>query len=777
MGRKAGVISIDVQAGTAKFVLDMEKAKGAVREFGGHTVSNMAASSAAIRTLEGNVTNNLRAVERFMATTLGLGPVLQKAFPIVGAIAFAGMIGEMGSKVYDFFKQMKEAPEKVRGAFEGMHGSLQLTNDELELTNTKLANQIAKLEHKPENLLKQALMEARVEADRLGEALDKDLSALHKVLAENEPGTFMQTFRSFAGLKQVNLAKEIGGETGHGGFTGEIDRIKAEAQASIAKAVTEQNREAEESARQEMNKRLLAAYKKELDQVNQHIADTLPDPSQAKNPYYRPPSVTPAYAEELAHLQRVLQQQVAFIEIQTAGARLKQALPGAEKQNALDSAIEANRRETAGVNTNPIAALNAEEREAMGHAFGQFHGDAGPLIDAIRQKFDAKRIKEAHDASEKFNESLREQANHWTKVRYESAKALGFQDQVEEGRKKLEESGKAAAKAAEEFNKLNREAQKQKLSHDVNMVGITGQRSDPLGTLEKQQALERLDIEARYNAALKLAVTPLEKANVERQKAIELDRLKYEMEEKRAAGTKSGLKDFLRDAGRDAKSAGEILYDSLSSALDKTSDELTKLLTGQKTSFKKMFQEIGGQLVHDSIKSGLQRGLGAIGKKIFHDVGKPDGTKSKPFHVVVDGSDTPNKSPGDFKNVSVPGAKSGGFFRNLFRALTGIGGGGGGGGESVDSSITYMANGGNVDPGRPYIVGDGGEPELFTPRTAGTITPFHKMGGVTYVIDARGADLGAHNRIARALESVHNSSVSNSVRANAERAKRSPQRS
>jgi hypothetical protein len=88
-----------------------------------------------------------------------------------------------------------------------------------------------------------------------------------------------------------------------------------------------------------------------------------------------------------------------------------------------------------------------------------------------------------------------------------------------------------------------------------------------------------------------------------------------------------------------------------------------------------------------------------------------------------------------------------------------------------------MAEGGSVDPGAGYIVGEAG-PEYFRPRTAGTITPNHKLGGsFTYHIDARGAEFGVENRVARAIEAAHNSAVSTGVRANAERSKRTPQRS
>lgn len=89
-----------------------------------------------------------------------------------------------------------------------------------------------------------------------------------------------------------------------------------------------------------------------------------------------------------------------------------------------------------------------------------------------------------------------------------------------------------------------------------------------------------------------------------------------------------------------------------------------------------------------------------------------------------------------------------------------------------------MAAGGDVDPGSSYIVGEH-EAELFTPRTAGSITPAGKLGmggGVTYNIDNRGADLGAGSRVARALEAAHHAARAAAV-AHADRKSRTPQRS
>ena len=53
-----------------------------------HAVSEIQATSGALRVFEGS--GGIRAAERFIATTLGIGTAMQAIFPIVGAIAFTG---------------------------------------------------------------------------------------------------------------------------------------------------------------------------------------------------------------------------------------------------------------------------------------------------------------------------------------------------------------------------------------------------------------------------------------------------------------------------------------------------------------------------------------------------------------------------------------------------------------------------------------------------------------------------------------------------------------
>lgn len=49
--------------------------------------------------------------------------------------------------------------------------------------------------------------------------------------------------------------------------------------------------------------------------------------------------------------------------------------------------------------------------------------------------------------------------------------------------------------------------------------------------------------------------------------------------------------------------------------------------------------------------------------------------------------------------------------------------------DAMGNPTGHRATGGPVWPGGSFVVGDGGEPEIFTPKTAGTITPMSKAGG------------------------------------------------
>ncbi len=112
------------------------------------------------------------------------------------------------------------------------------------------------------------------------------------------------------------------------------------------------------------------------------------------------------------------------------------------------------------------------------------------------------------------------------------------------------------------------------------------------------------------------------------------------------------------------------------------------------------------------------------------------------------------------------GDKIGGFLGGLFGGGKKSGGGlfsGGGGGSgipfgSVSLGIGSMfANGGRPPVGRPALVGERG-PEIFVPRSSGTVIPNDALGGTTNMItvnvDASGSSVQGSSTDAQQLGEV-----------------------
>jgi hypothetical protein len=371
------------------------------------------------------------------------------------------------------------------------------------------------------------------------------------------------------------------------------------------------------------------------------------------------------------------------------------------------------------------------------------------------------------------------------------------------------------AKVTEPLAKLIAEQDKLAIEHQSRMISLApGAAANPVATLKLQQAPERAAIAAQYSEQLALAnqqialaqqandkqavlLATLQKQRIEAERKLAVDRLDDELAEKQAETRQKGIKDFFLEMQGQAQTVGNVLYESMNSAVDKVSDQFAKLFTGQKTSFGKMLQGIGEEMERSTIKIGLQKGLGAIGQKLGIKMpeGKPDGTKAKPYHVIVEGSSGGGQGPGagglGLPEAPAPGGlggmlkSAGGGIAALLGKIFGGGAAAGAGGlsEAVTSSISYMAEGGPISAGAATIVGDAG-PELLT-RTSGYITRNSELqrmlggvGGHTFNtnVDARGAEIGVEHRVRRMVEQAHRSAVATAVRAGHERSMRTPQR-
>jgi hypothetical protein len=69
-------------------------------------ISARQAATATISLAEGRMLGANRAAAAFLSTTLGLGPILQAAFPIIGIAAFATVLYEVGKGAYDLYQNI-----------------------------------------------------------------------------------------------------------------------------------------------------------------------------------------------------------------------------------------------------------------------------------------------------------------------------------------------------------------------------------------------------------------------------------------------------------------------------------------------------------------------------------------------------------------------------------------------------------------------------------------------------------------------------------------------
>ncbi len=186
-----------VAAGTKRF-------QRVTAEAGHSMVAPWMASSAALRVMEGNITNNIRAGERFLATFKPIQGVLTSAFPVIGAVALVGVVSKLIERIDAFNKKMNRMPETIDIAFRPMISEARKANDEMQLSTDLIDNQIAKMEGKPQNNLAIALDDARINADALGESLFKDMEVSRRLLKENKIGFVASVFSGKASMSDVS---------------------------------------------------------------------------------------------------------------------------------------------------------------------------------------------------------------------------------------------------------------------------------------------------------------------------------------------------------------------------------------------------------------------------------------------------------------------------------------------------------------------------------------------------------------------------------------------
>jgi hypothetical protein len=399
MAKKVGIY-INLSAGTQQFILDMEKANASVKNFsalaagmGTHGVTGVQAVSGALRVLEGGITNNLRAAERFTANVLGLGPVLQAAFPVIGALAFGGVVVKVGEEITNFSTRLREAPLASAMAFRTLNEPPKSLNDSLELTNAKLENSIAKLEGRRQNNLKIALLEARDAADKLSDSLAKDLAGLQKVLKENEIGNAYAFFTGTGATTDIREQFEK--------LLQEEAAVKRSGQARVDAAVAANDKAAVQAAQQELNNRLLNLYNQALDETNKKLAETQrlsiqsPQMRGGGRPTPEGQDVVKATTDMRVRIQQLtdardlLEQSIRRVPLETRQAELKGKQSGLEEQNPAKPFEDRINKLKADLSSLTLQ-MNSIGQDAAGQVLAKATGEAIKAIEEINKAYEGQ---------------------------------------------------------------------------------------------------------------------------------------------------------------------------------------------------------------------------------------------------------------------------------------------------------------------------------------------------------------------------------------------------
>jgi hypothetical protein len=177
--------------------------------------------------------------------------------------------------------------------------------------------------------------------------------------------------------------------------------------------------------------------------------------------------------------------------------------------------------------------------------------------------------------------------------------------------------------------------------------------------------------------------------------------------------------DMFADIERRGKDFSRSLASDVGGAIEGINSELAKVAaTGGRLDFRKIGQSFVANITSSSLSKLESIGAGALG---LSGIGKHDGSsRSAPLFVQdVSGANLlPAMGQNPIAAALQPSSSGGGLFSGGFASIL----------SSVLSFLPGLAGGGDVTPGKAYVVGENA-PEFFVPNTAGRIEPTLKTGG------------------------------------------------
>ncbi len=697
-----------------------------------HSVSQMQAASAGLRALDGNFTNNIRSAERFTAMIPGMSGLLTAAFPIVGGVAFIAMLGKGAMELYKFREEGVNAGKLIREAYEDLTVSTHKHGVELDLTNDKLDTQLAKINHKPANLLKTALDEDRKAAYDLTEELNRATRAESALMKEKSVGEFKALGMSLLGYNVASTTDQQKLISQQNGDLRRVNKAGDDAMDHADPKNAEKVRQDDRIARQNAYTDAINKTKAALDKVyaNQREGKGVDFSSQT--------SMLEGHLDELEGQAHNLQAGYTAGDKQRDVTRAEEARQrNRDAESASKKSLEAAKH--AAEDQRKQWESDAKDAEAGGKVTAQAELQ-GWIDRANSVKIGTENWRYANDKADadlrKINDDRRKAGEESIKLTElvhaaQSKQIIGVVEKSvaydNKGTNDQQTTLKALVDAQREATYQQALAQAQQdaslgtISRYDEAVRIqalhTQEYTDRLRELQAQlAAVDGVDAEAtaHRNMLQKQITDTNSKAQIESMK----DASNTAAQTWQGALTNANAV-WVQDSQDSAKQVKE-LY---SSVLGGVNGQLVNLMTGKKADFGSMFRGIGGQLSN----MGLQKIEGGLLGKL--GMGKADGSKGNPLHVILDtGMSGITSSATSLIPSKGLGNSASSFLSTALGFIPGFSG--------------FRAGGGGVGPGQSVMIGERG-PELLTMgSTGGHVTPNHRLPGAFG--GASGGDMHVH---------------------------------
>jgi hypothetical protein len=775
-------IAVDFSANTGKLSAGFAKANAETKRFSQEFRAQTREASGSLELLGDELGVRLpRHLRTFVAQLPGVASALSAAFSGIAVIGLANIVLETGEKIADFFKKAKEAADKSKDAWASVHVSITSQNDDLELTKARLQDAIARLEHKPENKLAEAIAEARVEADKLGKTVDDVVKQISEAVKSQESGSLAQIFlKQTGGTKTAGVMKTLQDQLN------EIDNGYVQGDPT--------------QLRQQALQQAMAALAPILQQahntVEQYKRDGTPlDNSSAYKEYQ-------TSSEAMRNLQGAnqninIQQQVDALSNQKdqLDAAKDLAQEQQELQNKQLQALEAQQQQL----KNQKEMWGQVWSPADDQAFWQAHIAAftkgseayNKVLDNIYQATEERskqfqtQIKDMLEAQQRAARMDAEFAEQQAKTAQAAAAAL-TQETAKYG------VGQARINAQGQLATAQMESQLGQISpHALAQAQAAAHAAE---FQEQIQALQQELAELHTND-----FGSLSGENTAKEMQVQL-----QINEAQSKSSIQAMQDAQNEFATTWKGTIASIYDTViekaqqttaqikqisTQFIDGINTELAKGMTGQKTDFSGVFRNASQSLAKTALEKTEGTALGALG------LGKRDGSSASqalyvqmangPLSGLPDFSKLPSGLPpilgpnGQTGIGSATSTVTGGLLgmlndSNWVSSLFG--------GKLFGSGSLFgghFAGGGDVMGGMPIDVGELG-PERFVPYTNGRIIPNNELntGGTTVHIDASGSNDPAQTEAAihRAMGQYLPQMAAIATRANHENNARRPTR-